>query len=68
MRLPTAGVKYHRNDLQRAYSEIERADTENFKRRQDVEIGDARLILKSPNGTRYSVTVDNSGNLSASSL
>ena len=68
MRLPNAGIKYHRNDVQRAHSEIERADSENFKRRQDVEIGDARLILKSPNGTRYSVTVDNSGNLSASSL
>ena len=68
MRLPNAGIKYHRNDVQRAYSEIERADSENFKRRQDVEIGDARLILKSPNGTRYSITVDNSGNLSASSL
>ena len=68
MRLPTAGVKYHRNDVQRAYSEIERADSENHKKRQDIEVGDARLILKSPDGTRYSVTVDNSGNLSASSL
>ena len=68
MRLPNAGVKYHRNDLQLAYGEIERADSENHKKRQDVEVRDARLILKSPNGTRYSVTVDNSGNLSASSL
>lgn len=68
MRLPTAGVKYHRNDVQLAYAEIERADAENFKKRSDLEVGDARLILKSPNGTRYSVTVDNSGNLSASSL
>jgi len=68
MRLPTAGVKYHRNDLQLAYSEIERADADNFKKRSDLEVGDARLILKSPDGTRYSVTVDNSGNLSASSL
>ena len=68
MRLPTTSVRYHVGDTQLAYSEIERADAENHKKRQDVEVGDARLILKSPNGTRYSVTVDNSGNLAASSL
>ena len=68
MRLPNAGVKYHRNDLQLAYGEIERADSENHKKRQDLEVGDARLILKSANGTRYSVTVDDSGNLNVSSL
>ena len=68
MRLPNAGVKYHRNDLQLAYGEIERADSENHKKRQDIEVGDARLILKSPDATRYSETVDNSANLSASSL
>ena len=35
---------------------------------EDVEVGDARLILKSPNGTRYSITVDNSGNLGATAI
>ena len=34
----------------------------------DVEIGDNRLILTSPNGTRFSVTVANDGTLSATSL
>ena len=29
---------------------------------------DIRLILKSPNGTRYNITVDNSGNITASSI
>jgi len=33
-----------------------------------LEIGAARLILKSPNGTRYEVKVDNSGNLSAATV
>tara|TARA_Y100001963_G_C6741588_1_gene429259 strand:- start:1279 stop:1485 length:207 start_codon:yes stop_codon:yes gene_type:complete len=47
---------------------IEQADDDNHKKRQDVEVGDARLILKAPNGTRYSVTVDNSGNLAAASI
>ena len=47
---------------------LEMADLQNHKKRQDIVVDNARLILTSPNGTRYSVTVDNSGNLSASSL
>jgi hypothetical protein len=47
---------------------IEQADGLNHKKNQDVEVGAARLILKSPNGTRYSITVDNSGNLGATAL
>ena len=36
----------------------------------DIETSTASkgLILKSPNGTRYRVTVDNSGNLSTAAL
>ena len=48
--------------------DIEQSDQLNHKKNQDVEVGAARLILRSPNGTRYSVTVDNSGNLSAASI
>lgn len=48
--------------------QIEAADRENHKRGRDVEIGSARLILTSPNGTRYSVVVDNAGNLSTSAV
>jgi len=47
---------------------IEQADQLNHKKNQDIEVGDGRLILKSPNGTRYKIEVDNSGNLSASAL
>lgn len=47
---------------------IEGADAENHKKNRDVEIGQGRLVLTSPNGTRYEVTVDNAGNLSATSL
>ncbi|NKX40951.1 hypothetical protein HGG71_05640 [Rhodobacteraceae bacterium R_SAG2] len=35
---------------------------------RDVEIGSERLVLKSPDGTRWSVTVDNAGTLSATAL
>tara|TARA_R110002020_G_scaffold323672_4_gene539421 strand:- start:8047 stop:8229 length:183 start_codon:yes stop_codon:yes gene_type:complete len=48
--------------------QIEQADDLNHKKLQDVEVGEARLILRSPNGSRFSVTVDNSGNLSAAAL
>ena len=48
--------------------QIEQADAENHKRNRDVEIGPGRLILTSPNGTRYSVEVDNAGNLSTSAV
>lgn len=47
---------------------IEQADQLNHKKNQDIEVGDGRVILKSPNGTRYKIEVDNSGNLSASTV
>jgi hypothetical protein len=47
---------------------IERADDANHKRNEDIEVGAARLILKSPNGTRYSITVNNSGAISAAAI
>ena len=34
----------------------------------DIEVGDARLVLTSPDGTRYEVGVDNSGNITASPI
>lgn len=34
----------------------------------DVDIGNERLILTSPDGTRFSVTVANDGTLSATSI
>ena len=48
--------------------DIERRDAQNHKRGRDVEVGAARLILTSPDGTRFSVTVDNSGALTATPL
>lgn len=38
------------------------ADVQNRKKLQDVELGQAeRLIIRSPNGTRYSIVVSNVG-------
>jgi hypothetical protein len=47
---------------------LENADRLNRKTNADVEISSSRLILTSPNGTRYSVTVSNAGALSATAL
>jgi hypothetical protein len=46
---------------------IEREDLQNFKRNQDVEVR-TRLILASPNGTRYQIVVSNIGVLTATAL
>ena len=45
--------------------QVEQADKQNYKRDRDLEIGDNRVILTSPNGSRYALTVDNAGVLSA---
>jgi hypothetical protein len=68
MILPTAPEFYDPIDTNKMNLLIEQADGLNHKKNQDIEVGAARLILKSPNGTRYSITVDNSGNLGATAL
>jgi len=68
MRLPRATEQYDRRTETQRNLVIELADQQTHKRDEDLEIGAARLILKSPNGTRYEVKVDNSGNLSAATV
>ena len=68
MILPAAPERYSDIDTNKMNLLIEQADQLNHKKNQDVEVGAARLILKSPNGTRYSITVDNSGNVGATAL
>ncbi|MFA7434716.1 MAG: hypothetical protein WCZ72_13535 [Gemmobacter sp.] len=63
MRLPSgAAAELARNGI------LERADAENHKRGRDIEVGVARLILTSPDGTRWTVTVADDGTLAATSL
>jgi hypothetical protein len=68
MRLPPAPVDYVVGIENQRNLSIELADRQNHKRDQDVEIGASRLILRAPNGNRYQVTVDNSGNLGTTAL
>jgi len=49
--------------------DLEDADKSNFKHFEDVDLANnERLILVAPNGNRYAVTVDNSGNLGTTAL
>jgi len=68
MRLQNAPDQYSASYQSSINLDLEQSDELNHKKNQDVEVGAARLILRSPNGTRYSVTVDNSGTLSAASI
>lgn len=68
MILPNASDRYDSILINQMNNLIEQADGLNHKKNQDVEIGAARLILRAPNGTRYSLTVDNSGTLGTTAL
>lgn len=68
MKLPLSPIAYSRASEIERNRLIEQEDRRNHKRGQDVEIGVARLILTSPNGTRYSITVDNAGVIAATAI
>lgn len=48
--------------------QIEQADKQNHKKDRDIYVSPGRLILTSPDGTEYSVEVDNAGALSTSAV
>ncbi len=68
MNLPTPPASYDRTAMVQTNLAIEQADYMNHKKNQDIEVGDGRVIIKSPNGSRYEILVDNSGNLSTNAL
>ena len=68
MKLARAPVGYLRDEQQEVRRQLEMADLQTHKRGQDIEVGQARLILTAPNGARWSVTVSNIGTLSAVAL
>ena len=69
LRLATPRDEYDREAETDRNVTLEYADRANFKRFEDVDLSNSeRLILVSTDGTRYSVTVDNSGNLGTTAL
>lgn len=53
--------KYDREAFEGIIREIERALEERFSRLSNVETGSIKVILTSPNGTRYALKVDDAG-------
>jgi len=68
MILPEAQRNYDSVQENQRNNLIEQADNLNRKKNQDIELRGERLILQSPDGTRFSITVANNGTISATSL
>ena len=69
MRLPNPTDRYSPGHEAQRNQILEREDGLNFKKTADVEIvAPQRLVLRSPDGTKYVISVDNSGVLSATAL
>jgi hypothetical protein len=64
LRLPHPAIGYDMQLMHRHNLAIERADSENRKTNQDVDIGgqaETKLLLYSPNGSQWNIQVDNAG-------
>ena len=68
LNLPRPSPEYDVINEGQARATLERNDKELMRKTQDVEIIRRRLILQSPNGNLWSVTVSNAGVLSATAL
>lgn len=69
MKLPFAGDRYDKDHMNRLGAELEREDRRNRKIGTSIElVGAELLILRSPDGSRFKITVSNAGVLSAVAL
>ena len=69
MRLTRPPERYSRSSEAQRNLQLEQADRKNRKKGADVELGDGeRLVLRSPDGTRWALTVDNTGALGTEAL
>lgn len=68
MKLPLPSQTYDASREADRNRQIEAADASSHKRGRDVEVSPGRLILKSPDGTRWSIEVDNSGTITAAAI
>lgn len=69
MNLGRAPSRYEPGFLDATLAEVEAADRQNHKRDRDVQIvGGRRLVLASPDGTLWSITVSNAGVVGATAL
>ncbi len=66
--LPAAGDKYDQRNEAETRNLVVRAFAQFFRRGSDVEVGAGRVILKSPDGTRWALTVADDGTVGADGL
>jgi len=64
MSLPRAPQTYRSGEENQFRAELGRELARSRKVGQDIELSTDRLILKSPDGTRYALVVANGGTLS----
>jgi hypothetical protein len=68
MNLPAPPTLYNQANEAALRRTLEQEDRRNRKMGADVEIGSEKLVLRSPSGTRFSITVSDAGVLSATAL
>jgi hypothetical protein len=69
MKLPRPGVEYNQIEEQSFRRALELADAINRKKNANIEMGqDELIIIRSPNGTRFYLSVSNLGVLTATSM
>lgn len=61
MNLPAPAPSYSVPDQQNVRGVIAKADGQNVKQGGDYEVANGRIILKSPDGTRWILGVNNAG-------
>jgi len=67
MKLPDPSDGFDPSRERQKNSMLEQADRENHKQGRDVELGQGeRVIMRSADGTRWALVVNNDGTLTAS--
>ena len=66
--LPVAPPAYSAGEESQNRASIKRELDRKLERGVDIEMDDARIILKSPDGTRYALGVNDLGVLTATAL
>lgn len=66
MMLPPPPPRYDTNYVVKTNQVVQQEDLRNRKKGTDVELGPGeRVVVRSPNGVRWSITVSNAGVVSA---
>lgn len=68
LKLPLAPAQWNRDYQTRLNQTMEIEDVKNRKLGTDIDVGANHLILKSPNGARWLITVSNAGAVGATAL